>query len=194
MTTKTNRLCQLGVGLFLSIIFIGCGGNPTPKPRGFIRIDFPEKQYKVTSLPCPYQFEIPAYSGFKKLDRECDYVLWFPRFKAEVYLNYRPINAENPLQGYLDEMHKLAYQHQVKASAINAKTREFSEESKFVLEYEIEGNVASSYQFCVTDSTSHFLRGALFFRSRPNQDSLRPATNFIKQDIDHIIKTLEWKP
>lgn len=190
---RTNKLFQFAIVYFAIVIFTGCGENAVPKPRGFIRIDFPTKEYKASELPCPYEMEIPAYSAFKKMDRSCDYVLWFPKFKAEVYLNYRGIDGENPLQSYLDEMHKLAYQHQVKASAINARTREFPDNEKFVLEYEIEGNVASSYQFCITDSTQHFLRGALFFRARPNQDSLKPATTYIKQDIDHMIKTLRWK-
>jgi gliding motility-associated lipoprotein GldD len=59
--------------------------------------------------------------------------------------------------------------------------------------YELKGNVASPMQFFVTDSTHHFLRGSLYFRTEPNKDSLAPVINFAQKDIRHIIETLNWK-
>jgi hypothetical protein len=41
----------------------------------------------------------------------------------------------------------------------------------------MQGNAASSTQFYVTDSTTHFLRGVLYFYSAPNADSLKPVND-----------------
>ena len=59
--------------------------------------------------------------------------------------------------------------------------------------YTVSGNVASKYQFTLTDSVKNFIRGALYFDVTPNSDSLKPATDFIEQDIEHMFWTLRWK-
>jgi gliding motility-associated lipoprotein GldD len=59
--------------------------------------------------------------------------------------------------------------------------------------YDIEGNTASSLQFYVTDSTKHFIRGALYFNVRPNIDSVKIVLEFLKKDVLHLIQTLQWK-
>jgi gliding motility-associated lipoprotein GldD len=57
----------------------------------------------------------------------------------------------------------------------------------------VGGNTASRYQFAATDSTQHFLRGALYFDVTPNVDSLKPVTDFLLKDIKHMMNTLRWK-
>ena len=70
---------------------------------------------------------------------------------------------------------------------------EDKEKSVYGVLYEIKGNAASSVQFYATDSTKHFLRGALYFNTVPNKDSLAPAIQFVEEDIIHLIETLSWK-
>jgi gliding motility-associated lipoprotein GldD len=57
----------------------------------------------------------------------------------------------------------------------------------------VEGNAATSRQFYVTDSVHHFLRGALYFNSAPNADSLSIVNDFLETDMRHMIETLKWK-
>jgi hypothetical protein len=45
----------------------------------------------------------------------------------------------------------------------------------------------------MTDSSRHFLRGALYFNTRVNNDSLAPAIEYMKKDIMHLINTMDWK-
>jgi gliding motility-associated lipoprotein GldD len=60
--------------------------------------------------------------------------------------------------------------------------------------FEVEGTgTASAYQFFATDSTNHFLRGALYFMARPNSDSLKPVVAHLEKDIEHILTTLKWR-
>ena len=58
--------------------------------------------------------------------------------------------------------------------------------------YEVEGNAASQAQFYLTDSTDHFITGSVYFNSLPNYDSIVPAANYLKQDIKHLMESLQW--
>ena len=49
------------------------------------------------------------------------------------------------------------------------------------------------FQFTITDSTRHFLRGAVYFFTKVNNDSLAPAIDYVKRDAMHLINSLEWK-
>jgi gliding motility-associated lipoprotein GldD len=57
----------------------------------------------------------------------------------------------------------------------------------------LKGEVPSQVQFLVTDSTDHFLRGALYFKMADKNDSLAPVIQFIQQDIVHMVQTTRWK-
>ena len=59
--------------------------------------------------------------------------------------------------------------------------------------YEVTGNAASQAQFYVTDSTSHFVTGSLYFYAKPNYDSIYPAANYLEKDIRRIMESMEWK-
>ena len=56
----------------------------------------------------------------------------------------------------------------------------------------IEGPAASPFQFYLTDSTEHFLRGSLYFNTEARPDSLAPVYEFIEEDLVHMIETFEW--
>ena len=59
--------------------------------------------------------------------------------------------------------------------------------------YDIGGNAASSIQFYATDSTKHFIRGALYFNVAPQPDSLAPVIQYLRKDIVRLLTTLKWK-
>jgi gliding motility-associated lipoprotein GldD len=59
--------------------------------------------------------------------------------------------------------------------------------------FRVEGNAATSRQFYVSDSIRHFLRGALYFETTPNDDSLSVVNDFLEADMLHLIETLRWR-
>jgi gliding motility-associated lipoprotein GldD len=59
--------------------------------------------------------------------------------------------------------------------------------------FDLGGNTATANQFFLTDTTNHFLRGALYFNASPNADSLGIVNDFLKKDLEHLINTLRWK-
>lgn len=184
--------------LIFSGIYIlnGCSDNAVPKPRGYFRIDLPDKEYQLLDSTFPYRFEYPVYAQITQDPNAPREPYWinvdFPIFKARVHLSYKPV--KNNLSTFAEDAHSLVMKHIPKASSIEEIRIDNENAQVYGLIYDIKGTgAASPYQFYVTDSTDHFLRGALYFSALPNNDSLSPVIIFIKEDIMHMLETLEWE-
>lgn len=177
----------------VAILLTGCNEDPVPRPRGYFHIELPEKTYHRTNPDCPFTFDIPDYSRMQfRTDRnECWFNLDFPNHRGRIHFTYRPV--EGNLRQLLDESHQLSYEHHVKANDIITKVVNIDSTCVFGLIYNLTGDVASPLQFYVTDSTSHFLRGSLYFNAAANGDSLQPVVDFIAADVDHLVETLRWQ-
>lgn len=180
--------------IVICILLLSCTEKYTPKPYGYFRIDFPEKQW--TSLPdtLPYHFETASMARIEPdpdKDAEKGWInLHYPQYNARIHLSYKPIQSDTALRHYLEDCHHLAYTHTIKAESINERL--FRKDRIFGLIYYIEGNTASSTQFFVTDSTRNFLRGALYFNQHPDKDSLAPVIHYLRQDIVKLIETIQF--
>jgi gliding motility-associated lipoprotein GldD len=166
-----------------------------PKPKGYFRVDFPAKEYQQYRSDAPYSFEYPIYGKVVKDTERIAEPYWnnieFEKFNCKIHLSYKAV--KNNVSGYIEDAHTLAYKHTIKADAINEELFSDGKRKVYGILYDIEGNAASSVQFFVTDSSKHFLRGALYFESVPNKDSLAPSIAFFRKDIVHLIETLNWK-
>ena len=118
--------------------------------------------------------------------------LFYPQLVADIQITYKTIENEQVLRDLLDDAYKLTSRHQIKAYSIEESILK-TPLGKTAVVSELEGEVPSQFQFFVTDSTEHFLRGALFFRTACKNDSLAPSISFMKKEIVHLINTLEWK-
>jgi gliding motility-associated lipoprotein GldD len=195
MGTKTSRGWFY---LFVVLLVAGCGRHYAPKPRGYFRIEFPQKEYQELQGKYPYRFEYPTYaviSPYKGRWTGSDTAeYWinieFPQFRGRINLTYKTVH--NNLANLIEDAHTYAYKHSVKADAIIQS--EFANPSAHVhsVLFDIKGNTASSVQFYATDSVRHFLRGALYFDCEPNKDSLAPVRDFLRVDMVHLIETLQW--
>jgi gliding motility-associated lipoprotein GldD len=173
----------------------------TPKPRGFFRVDFPKKEYRLFDEPgYPYSFEYPVYANIVKdtlfFDAKAENPWWinvdFPQFNSKVYMSYKTVGAQNSLDKLINDAFKLTYKHTLKAESINEEDIS-TPNNVHGLFYEVGGNAASAKQFYVTDSFHHYLRGALYFYAPPNADSLAPMHKFLQEDMWHLVETLKWK-
>ena len=185
----------------ISIVSVSSCGNDEddeviiPKPKGFPRIDFPEKTYKLYDSICPYSFEIPTYA-FVNNDKHkgadpCWINVNFPKYNAQIHLSYKTIT--NNLDTILSECRDFVVKHQVKSTGIDETIIIRDSSQVYGLVYDISGNTASNVQFYLTDSTHHFMRGALYFNAVPNIDSLKIVVDYLRKDIVHMIQTFEWK-
>lgn len=183
--------------LMMAVAFSSCQKDYVPKPYSYFRIDLPEKKYKDFSPEnAPYQFELPVYSLVTPYSGNDSARFWYnvvmPQLSATIHISYVPLGEDN-LRKLLDETYELAYKHQVKASSIDEELIQKTEGRKYGIIYHIRGNAASPIQFFVTDSSSNFLRGALYFDNRPNIDSIAPVLDFVEKDVYRIIESLQWK-
>lgn len=179
------------------LIFGTCGqkSQTTPRPRGYFRIDMPEKNYQPLDINCSYTFEYPSYSKIVRdpggEGNKCWINIHYPQFNGDIHISYKHI--QNNLKTYVEDARNLAYKHTIKAEAIQEERYTDNQRNVYGIFYNLKGNVASPAQFFITDSTEHFLRGSLYFRTEPNQDSLAPVIQFVKKDMRHLIETLKWK-
>ncbi|GAB4313381.1 MAG: gliding motility lipoprotein GldD [Bacteroidales bacterium] len=180
----------------LLILLAGCGENYFPKPPGYFRIDLPEKEYTTFDSCCPFTFEYPVYSQIlfdtSRAAERCWMNLNFPDFRGTIHLSYKPVSGN--LNEYTEDSRTLALKHIPKSSGISTVQYTDTVRHVYGLVYQIAGSeTASPCQFYVTDSTRHFIRGALYFNTVPNNDSLQPVIRFIREDIDHLLETIRWE-
>jgi len=191
-----NRFRYILFSLVIIVFFQACDEQYTPKPRGYFRIDMPQHEYVSLDSTFPYSFEYPEYATIGPDPFAPDEPYWlnidFPAFKGRVHLSYKKI--DNNLSEYLEDSRQFVMKHIPKASAIDDSLIYNRERKVYGLIYFIDGmGAASPCQFFVTDSTTHFVRGALYFDVVPNNDSLAPVIAFINKDIDHMLNTFEWR-
>ena len=176
--------------LLFSIFFLGCSEDYTPKPRAFLKIDLPHKDYLKTVLDCPFEFNAPSYSDLVEVNENCFYNLEFTHQNAILHLTYLPL--EENLQEHTEESRSLAYKHNVMAEAIVEQVYINDSLKVYGMLYDYDGVTATAAQFYLTDSVNHFFRGALYFNTEVS-DSILPLNNFLKKDVKHLIETFRWK-
>ena len=191
-----GRLC-----LILAVIALGmllstsCKQAYTPKPKGYLRVDYPEKSCHLYSDQEFFEFEIPDYAIVEIDSGAHGNEGWInvavPQLNGKIHLSYKTVN--NDLTAYITDCRELVYKHTVKALEIEETPFIHRDHKRFGMVYDLKGDVASAVQFFITDSSTHFLRGSLYFNIRPNRDSLNPVIDFLREDIMHLIETTQWK-
>ena len=179
--------------IFLFIIglaLVSCKEDVLPNPKAYLSLRYETPIYQQVKEIQPYAFEA-SLKAVVMLQKEHWAQINYPNLKASINITYRPI--QNNLKELLLEAEKLVFKHTVKAEQIGTKDFIDAEKRVFGTLYEITGNAASQIQFHLTDSTSHFIKGALYFYAKPNYDSILPAVAYIKKDIVRLIETMEWK-
>ena len=176
--------------LIISFIFLSCNDDVLPKPKAYLSLEYPKKEYHNLAILRPYTFDV--LKNATVIDDKNNWLkITYPNLKASIDITYRPIN--NNLKELLIEAEKLVFKHTVKAEQIIPKDFVNTKKKVFGSMYEITGNAASQIQFHVTDSTKNFIKGSLYFYVKPNYDSILPAVSYIKEDVLRLIETLEWK-
>jgi gliding motility-associated lipoprotein GldD len=191
---KIYAILKLLPILFLLFLAV-CKRNYTPKPHGYMRIDFPEKAYRIYDSVCPYTFEYPVYgkvvADTERIAEPCWINIEFKEFGGKIHISYKPVH--NNVNKFIEDSRTLAYKHTIKADAIRETVYTNDSSGVYGLLYEIKGNAASSVQFYLTDSNRHFLRGSLYFNVQPDADSMAPVIDFFTDDIRHLVETFKWK-
>ena len=192
-----NKLSII-LSAIIAMIAVSCDRQSgyLPKPRGYFRIDLPEKAYTKIDTIERYSFECPEYAQITPDPYSPDEKNWIniemPLFKGSIHLTHKPVDGN--LGEYLEDVHTMVTKHLQKANGVRDSLICNAEHDVYGLFIEMDGKgVATPMQFYLTDSTKNFVRGALYFNFKPDNDSMQPVISFIREDIDHLIETFEWK-
>ena len=189
--------------VLLVAVLVACNnvGVPIPKPRAYPKVIFPEKTYiSFDSLGCPFQSELPTYVEVKqqneffgeKTDHPCWFDIFYPAYNCSVHCSYYEIGGENSFDKLHGDAFRMVLEHNERANDLQEKfVRNANDVSGYV--FSLDGPAASPYQFYLSDSTTHYIRGAVYFNTQINIDSLAPIYAYVKADVDHFIQAFKWK-
>jgi len=202
MKKQKRPVLRLVLSAFVVFLLFSCGEDvSTPKPRAYPKVIYPERGYQTFESPaCPFRFDFPAYSNIKKdekffdapVENDCWMDIQLEPFNGSLHISFKEINKENTLPQLVEDMYRLTSKHVVKADFIEDFAIQTDKEVGGML-FDVGGDTASAIQFFLTDSTSNFVRGALYFNTTPNADSLAPIVEFVRQDLNYLIDSFEWK-
>ncbi|MCC6815675.1 MAG: hypothetical protein IT267_04630 [Saprospiraceae bacterium] len=182
-------------------MILSCKENVyNPKPRIYPKVVLPEKKYQsFQSKDCPFEFSIPEYAKYEKdtiffdtLAGPCWFNVYYYNLDARLYCTYKAIANTNDLDRSIKETYRLVTGHMVRAEYIDERPIHKPNKINGMI-YEIEGPSATPFQFYLTDSIRHFIRGSLYFNTKINPDSLAPYYEFTKIDIVEMINTFQFK-
>jgi len=180
----------------VSLLFLGCGEDPLPKPKGYLRLEYPQAKYKKVNIPLPFTFDKNENSlpvkNIKSSGETKGIDIQYPSMKATIYLTYQKVENNN-LDSLLRDAQNLTQKHTIKADEIASNLFENKDSKAYGMLYEIGGDAASQSQFYLTDSINHFISGSLYFYAKPNYDSIYPASEYLKRDIKRLMESLKWK-
>lgn len=198
--------------IVIATIFVACSEKaPIPKPPLYLRTDFPEHTYKQFNDDCPYTFEISTIYDVKKVEnngaptchKDIDLgplngVINFSYIEMQKDLSQKIAPTDKNkitamLAQYVNYSNDKVNEHKLKATGITSENIIIPEKKIFGTIFKLQGDVATPFQFYLTDSTHNFASGIVYFNSRPNYDSIRPSLDYLEQDLMHLINTFEWK-
>ena len=181
------------------LLLAGCSSAPdfTPKPKGYNRIDLPAHRYQLLTGGRPYEFEYSKEAVIKRDSSSIAQPYWinvyYPKLHANVQITYMDVQRDRRLYNkMMEDARKLTGKHEIKATAIDERILKTPNGMRASV-FELSGEVPSQFQFYTTDSTHHFLRGALYFQTATANDSLAPVIEYVKVDIVRMINTLKYK-
>jgi gliding motility-associated lipoprotein GldD len=191
------KVALYGVVALLIGLLWGCSADYTPKPNGYNRIELPEHSYLVLPDTLPYSFEYSKHAQLRDDNSSISEPYWidihYPTMGADIQITYKPVNNNRVLlDEYLKDSYTLTNKHNVKAYSIEENIAVLKSGNVATIS-ELEGEVPTQFQFHITDSISHFIRGELYFKTATKNDSLRPVIDYLKEDIIHLLNTLQWK-
>ncbi len=185
--------------LVLALILLGmtsCEKVWLPRPPGYNKIDLPKHRYDKLIGAYPYELDFSTASQVEPDSFNLTEKTWinlnYKDFGAKVHLTYKRIDGKNTkFETLSNDAFKLTAKHQIKAYGIEEGVL-ITPNGYTAVVAELSGEVPTQFQFFVTDSTDHFLRGAVYFNTSMKNDSLAPIIEFIKIDMTHLMNSVKF--
>jgi gliding motility-associated lipoprotein GldD len=185
--------------LVLLVVLLGltsCEKTWLPKPPGYNKIDLPAHSYAKLEGDYPYTLDFSNASQVEPDSFNLAETAWinlnYKDFGAKVHLTYKKIDGKTTkFETLSNDAFKLTAKHQIKAYGIEEGVL-LTPNGYTAVVAELSGEVPTQFQFFVTDSTNHFLRGAVYFNTAMKNDSLAPVIEYIKIDMTHLMNSIKF--
>lgn len=206
---NSHKLCNFASVLRLfremkrSIIFIviigglltGCREHTVPKPYGYFRIAIPDTAFTSYSPQgYPYKFLLSENAVVRPHAHQGESYwidIQYPTLNATIHCSYKPVHDN--LRLLSQDAQEFLYKHAVIATSIPEQGFENPDAHVWGVYCELNGNTATPIQFYVTDSVKHFFRGSVYCNAVPNQDSLAPIYDYMRQDVRRLMESFSWQ-
>jgi len=191
-------------GLFFLLVACSSDGPPpTPKPRAFPKVNYPE-EYSYQQFDedyCAFTFQFPSYAEVVQdnnfFDEDpvhpCWFDLYMPAFDSRLHCSYIEVGADKSIEQLKSDAFEMADYHTKRANYIDElRINRKNEANVEGFAFAIEGPAATPFQFYLTDGEDHFFRASLYFNTQVRPDSLRPIYDFVRKDVMKMIETFTW--
>ena len=180
------------------IVLFGCENYFLPQQSAYLRLDYPKPEYKlINDKDFPFFFEANTrLSEISDIDinpESIDFIINYNKLNAQINFQYKNVNSNEKLNAYILDLKMTIETHSTMANSVKIKDYSLKEKKIFGRIFDLSGDVASPYQFYLTDSTNNIISGLVYFNIKPNYDSILPAINYIENDIIHLIESFNWK-
>jgi gliding motility-associated lipoprotein GldD len=169
---------------------------PVPKPKGYFRLTLPQVAYHRcdTILPFSFYYSKSAELMVNKTKKNLYSVnIHYPALSAVIRMIQVPVNNNLHQLMWDEEEQVMFHVDRMMVEDIQYSTVDDSNARVFGKLYELEGKyVATPFKFWLTDSARYFVKGELFFEFAPNNDSLSPVINYLKNDAIYMIESWQW--
>jgi len=185
--------------IYICFIFIlGCDNYLMPKQSAFLRLEYSNPQYEqINNNSFPFLFEtnniLSNISEINISNESIDFILKYDELNAQVNFQYKNIDSKETLDTYILDLKKTIETHSIMANTVRIRDYVLEENDIYGRIFDLSGNVASPYQFYLTDNKNSIISGFVYFNIKPNYDSILPAISYIENDIINLIESFSWK-
>lgn len=182
----------------LALALFSCSndGILIPKPPTYLRINLPKHTYVYYKAECGYSFKAAQLFKIKPVFdqnklKTCHQDIDLGPLNGVIHFSF--IEMTEPLATYVNFANDKVDEHKVKATAIDDMQLINNKNKVYGVLFELQGDVASPFQFYLTDSVSRFVSGVVYFNCKPNYDSLKPTLDYLKVDLLKLTQSFKWK-
>ena len=191
------------IAIVIAVLFLlSCNDTleRSPRPHQYPQLNLPNDAKKIFSnTDCPFEMNIPEYATVEKKDflfddvpaGECWFDLTLQPLGATIHCSYYRLGREFTFDNLVNDAFTMVSKHNKKANYREEFAVKNDDDVSGII-FKINGPVATPYQFFVTDSTSHFLRGALYFDQKIDFDSVAPIVDHLEMEIDKMLLSMRW--
>ena len=174
---------------WIFLVLFSCDSSITPKQSAFFAPEFRESSHNPITTECNYSFSKNKIARIEYLDN-CNFNIVYDNLNAKIF--FSSININNNFPDIIKVFDERIIENS--ANITEVKVSEYRDDQILVYSrmFNYVGNAPSNLHFYLTDSTSNFLAGSLFFNTEPNYDSLLPYINYIRADVRKLIENFEW--